>query len=1334
VTQAEHQQGQAGTESAGLWAADERARHALLAHLRHNLRSPLNAILGYAEMLIEDAEAEGQPDLLPDLQRIHAAGTELVSRVGEVLDPARFEAVPTDPPAFEAALRHELRTPLNAVLGYSEMLLDDARDRGLDGYVPDLDRIHTAGRQFLALVDDVVRFSTAQMAEGQGAVETLAPTVETGFLVQETLRAIPALAEDASAESTAVRGSILVVDDSETNRDLLARALERQGHTVALAETGQQALEMLEAQPCDLVLLDIMMPGMSGYQVLQRLKGHPTWRDIPVIVISALDEMDSIVRCIELGAEDYLPKPFNPVLLQARTQASLDKKRLRDRELEYLEQVNRVVDAAQAVQAATFDPATLDPVAARDDALGQLAHVFQHMAREVVLREQRLKRHLEQLRLDVDEMRRAQAERMTVYLPMDRRHALVRNETLPDRTEGTALCADISGFTPLTAALAQELGLKRGAEVLTRHLNRVYGALIAEVHRYGSSVLNFSGDAILCWFDRDAGLRAVACGLAMQNAMAQFASVTTPTGTAFSLAIKVAVVRGPARRFLVGDPQQRTIEVLAGRTVDELARAEHCANPGQVIAQSEIADAAGGQVTVDGWRTEPETGQRLAIVSGLTGPPPVAPWPELPADALTDEQCRPWLLPAVYRRMSSGTQQFLAELRPAATLFLSFQGLDYDGDADAGVKLDAYVRWVQTVLERYDGSLIKITMGDKGRYLHAVFGAPVAHHDDEVRAVSAALALQMPPPELAYVSGFRIGVTRGQMRVGTYGGPTRCTYGMQGDSINLAARLMQAATHVCADGGGILCDEAIYQAARARLVFEALPPIHVKGKEEAIAIYRPTGEKRHSPRSPARLIGRSGERVRLRESLEAHLHGASPLVIVEGEAGIGKSRLVDEQRQQAEAMGMSTLTLAGDAAAKSTAYAAWRGPLQTLLRLDREAGQEVRDRLVTVLLQDHAEQGQLAPLLNPVLSLALPESELTASMNEQARIDGARALLVNLLRDCLRPPARAIFVENGQDLDPASWRLILAARQRIDPLLLVIATRPLAEPRPTGYAQLQQEGYVQTLSLKALSQEETYLLACEHLGVVSLPEPLKALLQRAGGNPLVIEELVYQLLDEGTLTIDEGRCHIATGVDLRGFVIPTTAQGVLISRVDRLSPSEQLTLKIASVIGRTFSRRLLHDLLPAASGRIHLDRHLETLEQLDLIAQEAPRPVYTFNSPLIQETAYNALLYSQRRQLHRQVAEWVERVYAADLTPHLATLAHHWRQADEPARAIPYLEQASQQARASGAYGDAERYLKESLELEAAAGVLSADYPGQGLPHGEGENPRPTGPDTNNGE
>ena len=135
-------------------------------------------------------------------------------------------------------------------------------------------------------------------------------------------------------------GHLLVVDDNEMNRDMLSRRLIRQGHTVEMAVDGRQALEMIKTQKFDLVLLDIMMPEMNGYQVLEHMKADDTLPYIPVIMISAVDEIDSIVRCIELGAEDYLPKPFNRVLLKARIGASLEKKRLRDRQEAYTRQLD----------------------------------------------------------------------------------------------------------------------------------------------------------------------------------------------------------------------------------------------------------------------------------------------------------------------------------------------------------------------------------------------------------------------------------------------------------------------------------------------------------------------------------------------------------------------------------------------------------------------------------------------------------------------------------------------------------------------------------------------------------------------------------------------------------------------------------------------------------------------------------------------------------------------------------------------------------------------------------------------------------------------------------
>jgi class 3 adenylate cyclase len=158
---------------------------------------------------------------------------------------------------------------------------------------------------------------------------------------------------------------------------------------------------------------------------------------------------------------------------------------------------------------------------------------------------------------------------LVVYLPMDRRHALATGTPLPERTQGAALFADISGFTPLTEVLTRDLGPRRGAEALAQQLNRVYEALIGEVEQYGGSVIGFAGDAMTCWFDGDSGLRAITCALAIQQVMQGFAT-TSPEGTV-SLAIKVAVAQGMVQRFVVGDPAVQRIDTLAGATLGRMA-------------------------------------------------------------------------------------------------------------------------------------------------------------------------------------------------------------------------------------------------------------------------------------------------------------------------------------------------------------------------------------------------------------------------------------------------------------------------------------------------------------------------------------------------------------------------------------------------------------------------------------------------------------------------------------------------------------------------------------------------------------------------------------------
>ncbi len=311
-------------------AREERTRLAWLANKKQELLDPANAILELSDMLIKDAREVEHSTFLKDLEEIQASAQEFLNRVHEILDLCRSGQEHED---LGRRIRHELRSPLTCVLGLCEIWLEDAEEFFLDAFLADIDKVLTLGKKLLGSLDDLVRFSQLAAKTEAGLVALDREPLYTALL--------PTLLDDEEAFPAAEAGAILVVDDSDINRDLLYRRLTRQGHAVTLAENGRNALELLAQRTFDLILLDIIMPEMNGLQVLERLKNDESWRHIPVIMISAFREIDSVARCIEMGAEDYLPKPFNPVVLRARVNASLEKKRLRDREVRYLEQIAR---------------------------------------------------------------------------------------------------------------------------------------------------------------------------------------------------------------------------------------------------------------------------------------------------------------------------------------------------------------------------------------------------------------------------------------------------------------------------------------------------------------------------------------------------------------------------------------------------------------------------------------------------------------------------------------------------------------------------------------------------------------------------------------------------------------------------------------------------------------------------------------------------------------------------------------------------------------------------------------------------------------------------------
>ncbi|MBU0651514.1 MAG: response regulator [Proteobacteria bacterium] len=309
------------------------SKNAFLSQMGHDLRTSIMGIIGYSEMLIEDAESEGFKEFLLDLKEIHKAGNQLLTFVNDMFD-LKKTAVQTvsDMEKFNAKIRSITLAPITVIKGYAGILIDEMEQKNSIKFIPDLKMIVTAVERFVTSVNNFPH-------TWHDKTDMNLTYQDRNIMNQEIITSISNLSEETLIQKSTVGGAILIVDDSKQNRDLLTRRLERDGHTVSVAETGREALRMLGCNSFDLVLLDIMMPEINGYQVLRHLKSDDNISHIPVIMLSALEEIDHVVRCIEMGAEDYLHKPFDPVLLRARIGACLEKKRLRDREHAYIHQL-----------------------------------------------------------------------------------------------------------------------------------------------------------------------------------------------------------------------------------------------------------------------------------------------------------------------------------------------------------------------------------------------------------------------------------------------------------------------------------------------------------------------------------------------------------------------------------------------------------------------------------------------------------------------------------------------------------------------------------------------------------------------------------------------------------------------------------------------------------------------------------------------------------------------------------------------------------------------------------------------------------------------------------
>ncbi len=894
------------------------------------------------------------------------------------------------------------------------------------------------------------------------------------------------------------------------------------------------------------------------------------------------------------------------------------------------------------------------------------------------------------------------------YLPQDRLRALMRGTTLPDRTSGSALFVDISGFTPLTEKLTRDLGARRGIDELTLRINSVYDALIGEVDHFGGSIISFAGDAITCWFDSsldESSIRAVMCAQAMQVVMHQIPDLT----------VKIAVSRGSVRRFATGNPQIRLIDVLAGATVARLAIAEHLAGPGEIIidqgTMAVLQYSAFESRSVD-------TGERFFVLDPSfisNGRYSVSSDPEANAlPVLLDANLfKAWVLPIVYERETTGHGLFLTELRPTTALFVRFIGIDYDNDEQAKIKLDTIISQAQRVLERHDGTLLELTIGDKGSYFYASFGASHVHEDDARRAVRASLELRQFFHDFAFLDSIQFGLSSGTMRVGAYGATTRQSFGALGDDVNLAARLMMTAAT-----DEILISGRVRKNIAEEFLMEARPPMVMKGKAEPLPVFAVLGIQQNrairlqEPTYALPMIGRRREMSLLEEKLASVLQGNGQIIGITAEAGMGKSRLVAEGIRLARRSKLIGYGGACQSDGINTPYLVWHAIWNAFFDLDPLSPLRKQVRSLEGELDDLTpEHIDALPLLGAALGLLLPDNDFTRALQPKDR----KAQLETMLVKCVESSAREAAEDGGglilvlEDLhwiDPVSFDLLELVARVIEnlPVLILLTYRVLdTSPQRQTLQRLEVLNHFTQIKLGELNAQETeqairsklFNLFPERGGTVP-PLLIDRITSLAQGNPFYVEELLNYLHDRG---IDPSDIEALNQLDL-----PTSLHSLILSRIDQLTASQQLSLKVASIIGRVFRFEDLHNYYPSLGTAEQLMADLRELEHLELTPLESPEPelTYLFKHLVTHEVSYESLGYATRAKLHGQYARYLESAYPGRIDQIAPQLAHHFERALIQDKACFYLVKAGEQAAANYANDEALTYFNRTLNLTDA--------------------------------
>ncbi len=868
------------------------------------------------------------------------------------------------------------------------------------------------------------------------------------------------------------------------------------------------------------------------------------------------------------------------------------------------------------------------------------------------------------------------------------------NKPFGETYQVAVLFVDISGFTALTEEFAAKG--PSGAEDISAVLNKFYGQWINIIKSYGGDIIKFAGDGLLVIWQYNHLEKATL--LAAQSALEARKQLENFHVGDRTLSTRIALGTGSIALTGLGGVFNRWEMVITGDALEQISKAQKTLKPGQIIISAEAWEHIKGY----GLGVQAEEGRMLLNGINSQIPKEAAHYFNLKENSIP--ALRSYIPGAIAKRIDAGQSDWLAELRRVTSLFINIPEMTRGTDTEMAQRL---AQILQGAIYRYEGSVNKIAVDEKGVSLLAAFGLPpFSHEDDPLRGVLAAQDILTAVKELGM--DCYIGIATGRMFCGVIGNEKRREYTINGDAVNLAARLMQAISARMNTPAGepiqIICDTSTYEGAKSRVDFISMNPISIRGKAHLVPIFVP--QSRHAKGKGqialTDMIGREDERFAIAEALRALITKESRAVIIEGEAGLGKSRLVEELYRQAGAMNVNILLGLGEAIEQGTPYHVWKDITKKIFNLDEQESTTEQKLAFEKILSENDELRDRAPLLSAVLPFAPSENENTKNIIGDARANAMHQLIIERLTQTAAHTPTVLVIEDVHWLDSGSWALLSLAAQRITPLLVVITARPMGVNAPMEFTQIQGMTSTRFLLLAPLSNLDIETLLYQRLNVQKLPDELVTFIRnKAEGHPFYSEELAYALRDSGIIEIKNNECRITSvGGDLEELNLPGSLEGVITSRIDKMPPSHQLTLKVASVIGRVFALKELSAIYPIKSELDELPEYLSNLEKQELTILDTPDPEvsYLFKHIITQEVAYNLLLFSQRRSLHRAIAEWYESSFMQDIIAYYPVLAHHWKQADVPQKAIEYLEKSGELAFRNGTYREAIQFFSQAVD------------------------------------